>query len=103
MAKYGVVYLLIWLAASSPATESPVRINSPVADARIVVHKAQRQLVLYSNGKPLRRFAIGLGFKPSGQKQGPVSLGAAAVNVEDADMRELFTAVRAGTPVSIRP
>lgn len=42
--------------------------NGLVAD-RVVVHKAQRELVLFRNGEALRRYTVALGGDPFGPKQ----------------------------------
>ncbi len=51
----------------SPELTQPLAI--PLPDAKIVVHKARRQLLLYSGDRLLRRVPIGLGFQPSGTKR----------------------------------
>jgi murein L,D-transpeptidase YafK len=43
-------------------------INSPIADARIVVLKSDRQLILYSGEEAIRTYRIGLGFEPKADK-----------------------------------
>ena len=40
----------------------------PLPDARIEIYKAKRELVLYSGDQIVRRYRIGLGFTPNGQK-----------------------------------
>ena len=40
----------------------------PLRDPKIVVKKAQRQLLLFSAGKLVRTYRIGLGLSPSGDK-----------------------------------
>jgi len=41
----------------------------PIATPKIVVHKAKRQLRLYSGDRALRTYPAGLGFQPVGDKQ----------------------------------
>jgi murein L,D-transpeptidase YafK len=45
---------------------SPLKL--PLRDPKIVVKKAQRQLLLFSAGKLVRTYRIGLGLSPSGDK-----------------------------------
>ncbi len=45
---------------------SPVRL--PLINPRIIVKKAQRQLLLYSDGKLVRTYRVGLGLSPTGDK-----------------------------------
>jgi murein L,D-transpeptidase YafK len=45
---------------------SPLKL--PLRDPKIVVKKAQRQLLLFSGGKPVRTYRIGLGLSPLGDK-----------------------------------
>lgn len=54
-------------AANEPKTPGgplPATLRSP----RIVVEKSARRLTVYSAGKPIRRYAIGLGREPIGDK-----------------------------------
>ena len=41
----------------------------PLRDAQIIVHKSRRTLELYSHGKVLRSYRVGLGFNPVGDKE----------------------------------
>ena len=50
----------------SAVNRSPLKL--PLRDPKIVVKKAQRQLLLFSAGKLLRTYRIGLGLSPSGDK-----------------------------------
>jgi len=55
------------LAGASACLAMPVLASPPVADM-IVVFKSSRRLVLYSNGRPIRDYSIGLGWAPTGDK-----------------------------------
>jgi murein L,D-transpeptidase YafK len=48
------------------ANEAPLRL--PLVEPRIVVTKSKRQLSLYSDGKVVRTYRVGLGFSPVGDK-----------------------------------
>lgn len=52
--------------AQSAVNRSPLKL--PLRDPKIVVRKAQRQLLLFSAGKLVRTYRIGLGLSPSGDK-----------------------------------
>src|SRR4030095_12927267 len=43
--------------------------SQPLKDARIVIHKSKRVLELYSQGKVVRSYRVGLGFNPVGDKE----------------------------------
>jgi murein L,D-transpeptidase YafK len=47
--------------------ETPIDPSSPVT--QIVILKAQRELILYSNDKPLKTYRVALGRHPVGSKQ----------------------------------
>ncbi len=47
---------------------TPQVLNSPIADPRIVVHKAKRELQLFSKGVLVRTYRVGLGFNPVDDK-----------------------------------
>ena len=47
-------------------SRSPLKL--PLRDPKIVVKKARRQLLLFSGGKMVRTYRIGLGLSPSGDK-----------------------------------
>src|SRR6184192_804830 len=75
----GAVFLLlcasssVWVVsrATQPARELESgfdRITSPLVAPRIVVKKSERKLFLYSNGKLVRTYRIGLGLSPVGDK-----------------------------------
>ncbi len=49
--------------------EEPVPLPRPLADARIVVTKAERRLRLYSGDEVVRTYRVGLGFSPEGDKE----------------------------------
>ena len=53
-------------ASTAEQDRSPLRL--PLRDPKIVVKKAQRQLLLFSAGKLVRTYRIGLGLSPSGDK-----------------------------------
>ena len=53
-------------ASTAEQNRSPLRL--PLRDPKIVVKKAQRQLLLFSAGKLVRTYRIGLGLSPSGDK-----------------------------------
>jgi murein L,D-transpeptidase YafK len=44
-------------------------VSQPLKDARIVIHKSKRVLELYSQGKVVRSYRVGLGFNPVGDKE----------------------------------
>ena len=50
------------------ATEERQPLKLPLHDPKIVVKKAQRQLLLFSSGKVVRTYRIGLGLSPIGDK-----------------------------------
>jgi murein L,D-transpeptidase YafK len=50
------------------AAEARPPLKLPLRDPKIVVKKAQRQLLLFSAGKLVRTYRIGLGLSPSGDK-----------------------------------
>lgn len=56
--------------AASPAiiNEDKPRLVLPLKDPRIVVYKRERRLELYSDGKVVRAYRIGLGFSPVADK-----------------------------------
>ena len=54
------------LAIADPGDRSPLKL--PLVKPKIVVKKAQRQLLLYSADKLVRRYRIGLGLSPVGDK-----------------------------------
>src|SRR5262245_61252081 len=49
------------------SSRNPLKL--PLKDPRIEVHKAERRLFLYSAGKILRTYKIGLGLSPIGDKE----------------------------------
>ena len=51
-----------------PTTAPEAEITAPVAGARLVIHKKERLLLLYSEDRELRRYSIGLGFNPTDDK-----------------------------------
>ena len=53
-------------ARTAELDRSPLRL--PLRNPKIVVKKAQRQLLLFSAGKLVRTYRIGLGLSPSGDK-----------------------------------
>src|SRR5215813_15170020 len=53
--------------ANSDTSRTPLKL--PLKDPRIEVHKAQRLLFLYSDGKLVRTYKIGLGLSPVGDKE----------------------------------
>jgi murein L,D-transpeptidase YafK len=61
--------------AANPETPKPnpqnenAALNLPMKDPRIVVYKGRRLLELYSDGKVVRTYRVGLGFSPVGDKQ----------------------------------
>ncbi len=56
------------LASAAAAIATPAWASPPVADM-VVVFKASRRLVLYSHGRPIRDYDIGLGWAPVGDKE----------------------------------
>jgi murein L,D-transpeptidase YafK len=52
--------------AQSAVNRSPLKL--PLRDPKIVVKKAQRKLLLFSAGKLVRTYRIGLGLSPAGDK-----------------------------------
>jgi murein L,D-transpeptidase YafK len=57
---------------SNNETQSPPerkQLKSPLANPRIMVHKAARKLELYSGEELLRTYRIGLGFSPVDDKK----------------------------------
>jgi murein L,D-transpeptidase YafK len=91
---------------SEPQTENEA-LTLPLKDPRIIVYKSKRQLELYSDGKVVRSYRVGLGFSPVEDKQREgdgrtpegdfyifvknpksayyLSLGVSYPNVEDAE------------------
>ncbi len=57
-----------FLASTAAAVAAPAWANPIIADM-IVVFKESRRLVLYSNGRPIRDYDIGLGWAPTGDKE----------------------------------
>lgn len=53
----------------APQAEPEPRLETPLVSPRIVVLKAERRLELYSAGKRVRRYRIGLSFEPEGDKE----------------------------------
>src|SRR5215813_83850 len=53
--------------ANSDTSRNPLKLA--LKDPRIEVHKAQRRLFLYSDGKLVRTYKIGLGLSPVGDKE----------------------------------
>lgn len=62
-----VAVVVAWGATAVGSEGGPL--TAPVLDARIVVYKAERRLVLYSGENQLRDYRVGLGFHPSGDKE----------------------------------
>ena len=54
--------------ASLDTSENRPALKLPLRNPRIVVKKSQRQLLLYSEGKLVRTYRIGLGLSPVGDK-----------------------------------
>ena len=58
--------------ASQPRGAESLAINTqlklPLADPRIEVRKAERKLLLFSNGKLVRTYHVGLGLSPAGDE-----------------------------------
>lgn len=54
------------LAAATPAVAQPTAVSAPVT--RVVVNKAERQLLLYAGEQLVRRYPINLGDAPVGHK-----------------------------------
>jgi murein L,D-transpeptidase YafK len=52
----------------SPGAEPAVAVGGPLPNARIEVHKARRELLLFSGETLVGTFPVGLGFQPSGSK-----------------------------------
>ena len=53
---------------SSTRADPPAAILSPLPDARIVIIKSQRRLLLYSGDEIVRTYPVGLGFEPVADK-----------------------------------
>ena len=65
--------LLANAAAGDSTSQSPSLLNKsllklPLVEPRIVVTKSKRRLTLYSDGKVVRVYPVGLGFNPKGDK-----------------------------------
>lgn len=58
-------------ATPTPAISRPDRppLKLPLKDPRIEVHKGERKLFLYSDGKLARTYHVGLGLNPTGDKE----------------------------------
>ncbi len=56
---------LAGLLAAAPAKPLP----DPIASPRLVVHKARRQLLVFSGGRLLKTYRIGLGLRPVPPKE----------------------------------
>jgi murein L,D-transpeptidase YafK len=54
--------------ALEPAAVDRTPLKLPLRNPKIVVKKAQRQLLLFSGGRLVRTYRIGLGLSPSGDK-----------------------------------
>ena len=66
----GFVLLLICITQAYAKLELDViRLKLPLKSPKIVVHKARRELLLYSDGKLLRTYRIALGSSPIGEKE----------------------------------
>ncbi|PIB23306.1 hypothetical protein BFP76_09530 [Amylibacter kogurei] len=59
---------LLWLYLER--VEPPAPINVPIVGQvdRIIIEKSARKMTLYQNEKPVREYAIALGFAPDGDK-----------------------------------
>src|SRR6266850_4861097 len=62
---------LIVLSPSSTASSkrSPVALKTPLSKPSILVKKGERKLFLYSDGRLVRTYHIGLGLNPIGDKE----------------------------------
>lgn len=49
--------------------ENSKELELPLVNPRIVINKSQRTLELFSDGKIVRRYPVGLGFTPEGDKE----------------------------------
>ena len=67
---FGFVLLLICITQAYAKLELDViRLKLPLKSPKIVVHKARRELLLYSDGNLLRTYRIALGSSPIGEKE----------------------------------
>ncbi len=77
---FGLLLVLVgWITAPAPtvtranqtvtkAASHTTPLKLPLVSPRIVVKKAERKLVLYSGGKIVRKYHVGLGLSPIGDK-----------------------------------
>ena len=54
---------------TASSKRSPVALKTPLSNPSILVKKAERKLFLYSDGRLVRTYHIGLGLSPAGDKE----------------------------------